>query len=192
MASSIARDAIRNPDEKKARILEAALEVCRQKGVDAARMEDVAALAHVSKGTLYRFFERKEDLFLATLLESYERSMRLVGPAMEAADGPLEELKVLLDKLTDVFAIKGPEMAVHYQAWGLIARHPPYQERLYGYLRHFFAEHRRTGEEMIRRGQEAGVFPFGKDDGPAPGPGAIEKGLDEAHDPAAERSSMGT
>ena len=46
--------------------------------------------------------------------------------------------------------------------------------------------------QATRRFEDAGVLPLWKDDAPAQGPGALEKGLDEAHDPAAERSSIGT
>ena len=38
-------------------------------------MDQVAALAQVSKGTLYRYFESKEELLLATILDSYEQSL---------------------------------------------------------------------------------------------------------------------
>ena len=49
-----------DPDpEKRQRILEAAFQVCEGVGVGRARMEDVAAEAHVSKGTLYNHFESK-------------------------------------------------------------------------------------------------------------------------------------
>ena len=48
-------------DPRRRRILDAALAVCEERGVHAARMEEVAALAQVSKGTLYRFFESKEE-----------------------------------------------------------------------------------------------------------------------------------
>ena len=64
-------------DEKRARILEAALTLCERSGIEGARMDEVAALAQVSKGTLYNFFESKEDLFLATLIDSYQGAVNL-------------------------------------------------------------------------------------------------------------------
>ena len=66
-----------NGEEKRRRILDAALAVCQERGVHAARMEEVAARAQVSKGTLYRFFESKEDLFLATIMDSYASVLRM-------------------------------------------------------------------------------------------------------------------
>lgn len=46
-------------------LLEAALALFVEKGYAATRLEDVAACAGVSKGTLYLYFENKEALFKA-------------------------------------------------------------------------------------------------------------------------------
>ncbi len=54
------------PDE----ILAAALDVFRDRGFAAARLDDVAARAGVSKGTLYLYFPSKEALFKALVRES--------------------------------------------------------------------------------------------------------------------------
>ena len=52
---------------KKDGILDAALEVFLTEGFTGASMERVAAAASVSKMTVYRHFESKEALFLATI-----------------------------------------------------------------------------------------------------------------------------
>lgn len=62
----------RTHDEKGQRrdaLLAAALNVFFEKGYAAARLDDIAARAGVSKGTIYLYFESKEDLFLG-LIES--------------------------------------------------------------------------------------------------------------------------
>jgi AcrR family transcriptional regulator len=48
-------------------LLEAALALFVEKGFSATRSEEVAARAGVSKGTLYRYFPSKEDLFKAVV-----------------------------------------------------------------------------------------------------------------------------
>lgn len=145
-------------DAKRRRILDAALEVCRRSGVAGARMEEVAALAHVSKGTLYRFFESKEDLFLATLTDSYERGLRdLEGRLAEPGD-PRKRLEVLFDGLVDVLVRVGPQVGLHYQAWGVVAADEAYESRLLGFLRDFHGARHADYEALVRAGQEAGVF----------------------------------
>ena len=82
--------------DKRARILEAAYRVCERRGVDSARMEEVAALARVSKGTLYRFFESKEHLLLATIIGSYEQLLDLVDAPAGSEAEPRERLDAMV------------------------------------------------------------------------------------------------
>jgi AcrR family transcriptional regulator len=60
----------RRKEARPAEILAAALDVFRARGFAAARLEDVAAAAGVSKGTLYLYFPGKEALFKALVRES--------------------------------------------------------------------------------------------------------------------------
>jgi AcrR family transcriptional regulator len=145
--------------EKRARILEAAYRVCERHGVDGARMEEVAARARVSKGTLYRYFASKEHLLLATILDSYERALPLVESGDVERLAPRERLEVLLEGLVKVLEAVAPRMSVHYQAWGLVAKDPELEERLFRFLREFHEARGRTLEETVREGQRDGVFP---------------------------------
>ncbi|RXM17509.1 TetR/AcrR family transcriptional regulator, partial [Citrobacter sp. AAK_AS5] len=61
---------------------DAALELFVEKGFAATRLDDVAARAGVSKGTLYLYYASKEDLFKAVvrqnivpLIEAFERDV---------------------------------------------------------------------------------------------------------------------
>jgi AcrR family transcriptional regulator len=163
-------------DPKRARILEAALEVCERRGVSAARMEEVAALAQVSKGTLYRFFESKEDLFLATLIASYEEGLKSFE--RDAAGDPREQLRALLDGLGKVLASVAPRARVLYQAWGVVAGAPEFETRLHDFLRRFHRDREEEFRELIVRGQRAGVFRTDVDAGAvAQGIGALLSGF---------------
>lgn len=53
----------RRKDERPGEILNAALDVFAERGFAAAKLDEVAARAGVSKGTLYLYFESKEELF---------------------------------------------------------------------------------------------------------------------------------
>src|SRR5690242_1263359 len=55
----------RRQDARSAEILEAALACFAQKGFAATRMDDIARRAHISKGTIYLYFENKEAVFKA-------------------------------------------------------------------------------------------------------------------------------
>lgn len=62
----------RRKADRPGEILEAALELFLARGYSATRLEDVAALAGVAKGTTYNYFENKGRLFLSVI----ERSTR--------------------------------------------------------------------------------------------------------------------
>ncbi|MFI5310814.1 MAG: TetR/AcrR family transcriptional regulator [Gemmatimonadales bacterium] len=53
----------RLPEERPRQILDAALAVFAEHGIAAARLEEIASRAGVSKGTIYLYFHSKEDLF---------------------------------------------------------------------------------------------------------------------------------
>ena len=53
----------RLPEERPRQILTAALEVFGEHGLAAARLEDIAKRAGLSKGTIYLYFPNKEELF---------------------------------------------------------------------------------------------------------------------------------
>jgi len=53
----------RRPEERPRQIIDAALEVFGEHGLAAARLEDIAHRAGVSKGTIYLYFPNKETLF---------------------------------------------------------------------------------------------------------------------------------
>ena len=53
----------RLPEERPRQILSAALDVFGERGLAAARLEDIAKRAGLSKGTIYLYFPNKEELF---------------------------------------------------------------------------------------------------------------------------------
>ncbi len=69
----------RRKEARPAELLAAALEVFAEKGFAAARLEEIAARAGVSKGTVYLYFDGKEALFKAAI----EAAMT---PAVEAVE----------------------------------------------------------------------------------------------------------
>lgn len=60
----------RRKDARPGEIVDAALDLFVEKGYAATRLDDVAARAGVSKGTLYLYFDGKEALFQAVVRET--------------------------------------------------------------------------------------------------------------------------
>ncbi len=73
-------------------IRDAAFRVFVRKGIEPARMQDIAAEAGLSAGALYRYFDSKEDL-TRRVFESLEQENReLFEGARAATDSPLEAI----------------------------------------------------------------------------------------------------
>ncbi len=60
----------RRKEARPGELLDAALDLFVEKGFSAARVDEVAARAGVSKGTLFLYFQSKEDLFKAVVREN--------------------------------------------------------------------------------------------------------------------------
>ncbi len=82
----------RRKDARPQELLDAALELFVEKGFAATRSEEVAARAGVAKGTLYRYYPSKDELFKAMVRENL--SEHIVASAAQAAqhEGPITEL----------------------------------------------------------------------------------------------------
>jgi AcrR family transcriptional regulator len=70
----------RRKDARPQELLAAALDLFVERGYAATRLDEVAAHAGVSKGTLYLYFENKEELFQAVVREN------MVPPLVDAEE----------------------------------------------------------------------------------------------------------
>lgn len=70
--------ATRLTDRKRSAIVAAAAEQFRLHGYEAASMDGIAALAEVSKRTVYNHFGSKEELFAETVMAMFESSAGLL------------------------------------------------------------------------------------------------------------------
>jgi AcrR family transcriptional regulator len=60
-----------NQAARRARVLDAALELAAEGGYDAVQMRDVAGRAQVALGTIYRYFSSKDHLLAAAQVEMW-------------------------------------------------------------------------------------------------------------------------
>jgi AcrR family transcriptional regulator len=74
----------RRKDARPQELLDAALDLFVERGFTATRLDDVAARAGVSKGTLYLYFANKEELFKAVVRES-------MIPVIGEAEGMIDQ-----------------------------------------------------------------------------------------------------
>ena len=73
-------------------IVDAALAVFAEKGFAAARLDEIAARAGVSKGALYLYFETKEEIFRAVVDQAIAPNMLAIRTVIAAHPGPFPDL----------------------------------------------------------------------------------------------------
>ncbi|MBV9062671.1 MAG: TetR/AcrR family transcriptional regulator [Alphaproteobacteria bacterium] len=84
----------RRKDARPQEILDAALEVFAEKGFAAARMDEIAKRAGVTKGTIYLYFASKEELFKALVREAIGGTIAQGAAYAESFEGSARELLV--------------------------------------------------------------------------------------------------
>lgn len=84
----------RRADERPQELLEAALAVFVERGFAAARLEEVAKRAGVSKGTVYLYFSSKEELLKALVQSAIVPELDNVEALMHCHVGSSRELLV--------------------------------------------------------------------------------------------------
>jgi len=91
------RAAFRKSEETRARILDAALAIFRERGFEHATMREVAKGAGMAVGASYYYFDSKEALVLAF----YERAQAEMAPAIVAALDHSKTLEARLRAIID-------------------------------------------------------------------------------------------
>ena len=82
----------RRAEDRPREICAAALEVFAEKGFAAAKLDEIAKRAGVSKGTLYLYFKDKEELFRAVVRDSIAPNVEAITAAIASLDAPFQQI----------------------------------------------------------------------------------------------------
>ncbi len=80
-------------EESRRRILEAARGVFFETGFEAANLDEVARRAGVAKGTIYRYFESKAELYVAVLAHNADAFVERMQETIDPALSPIEQIR---------------------------------------------------------------------------------------------------
>ena len=79
--------------EKRLAILEQAIRTFAELGFRGTDVQVIADRAGVGKGTVYRYFQNKNELFWATTFEVFLRLEQYLSAAMEDVEDPIAKLR---------------------------------------------------------------------------------------------------
>jgi AcrR family transcriptional regulator len=145
----------RRKDARPAELLDAALDVFFEKGFAAARLDDIAARAGVSKGTVYLYFDSKEEIFEALVRAIPQANVETVRTLTADPSVPADEMLARVLRLVGMFLrdqrmIKFPRLIV-----GEVGNFPKLAEI---YKREVIARGLAILSSVIERGIKERVF----------------------------------
>ena len=89
--------------DKRTVILDAALKTFVKRGYPETRVSEIAAEARVAEGTLYNYFQSKEDLLLALFDEKWGGIIDDIRKKISRLDDPNKKLKVMFSLVVRMF-----------------------------------------------------------------------------------------
>lgn len=82
----------RRAEARPAEIVQAAYEVFSEKGFAAAKLDEIARRAGVSKGALYLYFANKQEIFEAVVKDAVAPNIGAIATMVLGFPGPFEQL----------------------------------------------------------------------------------------------------
>lgn len=148
-----------DPEEKKRHIIQSAIPLIAHRGIAQVRMEDIARAADIGKGTIYEYFQSKEEIFLACFHFVMNEFFKSVLDKYPQKASPPETLRTLFRIMAEQFMDFPVDYYLILSDLWLIAskrqflgKENPYD--LAGYLREF----RALGKAIIDQGITDGTF----------------------------------
>jgi AcrR family transcriptional regulator len=149
---------LQHKQEKKDRIILAAARAFAQNGFSGTTMAAIAKQADIGKGTIYEYFETKEDLFFA-VFTWYSRRMseaatvavsELGGSAAQRIRAVSRSLLNVTEEIKDLFALT-------MEFWAA-ANTSPLRSRFADDFRQLYSDFRNILAGLIREGVQRGEF----------------------------------
>src|SRR6185369_17414447 len=94
--ASVATPEIARGTTKRERILRAAIDVFAQNGYFNAKVSDIAKAAGVADGTIYLYFDGKEDLLVNVFREHTRNYLQSLEAAIRNARTPEERIRIAI------------------------------------------------------------------------------------------------
>ena len=145
----------RRKQARPGEIVAAALDQFAERCFAATRLDDVAARAGVSKGTLYLYFDSKEELFKAVVRESLLPNIERVEALVAGFDGPTPEL---IRRMVDTIGMVVTTSRIGALPKLVIAESGNFPDIARFYLEEVIQRGLRLIEAVLTRGIERGEF----------------------------------
>jgi len=138
--------------ERVPQILAAATSVFARLGFQQARVDDIAAEAGVSKGTLYLYFASKDDIIAALMRELFDGEVAALCAQLDRPGTVAERLHALTRRVTEDLARMAALLPMAWEFYAVAAR----QETVRVFCREYFRACREALVRLVEDGIASG------------------------------------
>ena len=135
-------------EEKKARILEAAIKVFARKGLSKTTISDIAAEADIGKGTVYEYFKSKDEVFSASFIFFMDKVEIILSKRLYRIHDPLKKLSAVFTAWADILDseyVEYMEIVLDFWAEGIRTK----DEFVTVDLMNYYLEFRQTIQSLL-------------------------------------------
>lgn len=144
--------------KRRDQIVEAAAQVFAQKGYSGAVVADIAIQANIGKGTVYEYFNSKEDLFFAVFEWFQKKTENAAAVGISAlGGGAADRLKVLNDSLMGQWDEIKDAFVLVMEFWAASSS-TQMRQRFKGAFKQLYDDYRHIVSALIREGINSGEF----------------------------------
>jgi len=143
---------------KKEQIIEAAARVFARSGYSNAVVADIAIQANIGKGTVYEYFNSKEDLFFAVFEWFQKRTEKAAAVGIsKLGGGAADRLKVLNDSLMGQWDEIKDVFVLVLEFWAASSS-TQMRQRFKGAFKQLYDDYRHIVSTLIQDGINSGEF----------------------------------
>jgi AcrR family transcriptional regulator len=150
--NTTAESAVAKSPDKDERILDVATKVFAEQGFDGAETQTIADLAEVGKGTVYRYYKSKEELFLAVADCGMKKLERHILDGMDDVEGTLQSIRHVGIAYAEFFQKHPKLVEILIQERAAFRGSIPDTHLVYR------QKNRRVFEDILRQGIKEGVI----------------------------------
>jgi AcrR family transcriptional regulator len=143
-----------NSDERRLKIIDAAIEVLLDKGVAAARMNDFVEASGLSKGGVYHHFNSKEDLLIGVLSSFLDNNIDRIHISIDPKQSAYTQLIAVLQNHEELML----ELGQYNQLFLDFFSQAPYLPRFRELMRQQYEVFQTVLADLVRLGIKQKVF----------------------------------
>ena len=113
-----------NKQEKRSRLVQAAIPIFAKYTFREAKMNDVAISADVGKGTLYEYFDSKDELFLEIFKMWFAMLEAQIQDVISAVKDPAQQIIIFYDQYFATIEKYYETYYIYFDFWTELVRNP--------------------------------------------------------------------